>query len=1278
MKMKAQRNTRKSVRIISIVLALVMLLGACGQPGAGSGSGSGGPGNPSTGSTSGEENPSGQNPSVNPPVTTPEGTLQESTIQVLGSQSGATADGKFYLDYGTLEEEQEAAEELAIRIAAEGDVLLKNAGNILPLGSDVKRVSVFGTASYDLVHSGGGSGSGSTGQNDIPFKTLVASLEAVGMKINPSLATLYSNYGGADKEMPVSNYTKTVISTYNGYHDAAIITLSRIGSEDADLSSHDVPGHSDANDHELMLLDNEKDLIRHVKQYFDKVIVIINSSNVMQIPELNEEKDASNLGVDAVLWVGGVGNSGAMAIGQILTGEVNPSGKTVDLWEKDFSKSPTWTNFGTQSQVFDANGNRMDAIIYDEAGNDTGYRTVEYREGIYLGYRYYETLFADAAESEKAAAYSNVLYPFGYGLSYTSFAWELADDIAETAQITAANQTVTVKVKVTNTGSVAGKDVVQLYSNPPYTPGGIEKAAANLVGFAKTSLLQPGESETVSIVIAAQDLASYDWNDANGNGFIGYELEAGDYILTANKDSHTPVVTVTRTVADTILCKTDLITGETIGNVFEGDYTSVTDGYLENVLSRANGLKQPTPNAKEDRVYDDGMLAFLDSQENYQVYQDSPENLWYVSKVPDGWTQAVAHEEDFSDMTISLADMVNVKFNDPTVVDGVATAASDADSAKWDEFMNQLTWNELADLVTKGGGTNEIPSLGLDFTSYADGPVQMGSGTLWPSAPIVAATYNVELAAEQGRLIGNEVILKGNIGGWAGPAVNIHRNPLAGRAFEYYSEDGIVSARMAEAVVAAAALKGTITYVKHLILNDQEQYRNAKGGVLTFADEQVIREIYAKPFEALAKGGHTLAYMSSFNRIGYWNASVNYALHKLLVRGEWQFKGRSITDAWVKAYDPINLLVRTGDEQPLGNGSQYPVYDLTRGEWSAEKNGVLIPASAAELEQGVNSVLSPTHYYAVRTAAQHVLFSTANSIATKNGLKIETGHIYFGQYAPSTQAIAIEGLDDVANLEVIAGELPEGITVEGSSISGVSNVIGDYPITVSGITNNWITFEADVVVHVVAALEVSNGDTLLQNTDNDTITVKAGDAISLEFFSDYFAYGERYSLGGGLGALQIENYGFGRKNAGQVQIINLYQQFENWDDCTDTEANPLYRGNIGAIPRAEDATAGDMPVADVLGGNYAAAYEYSFNVSELPAGLTSSKTYQNVFGLSFGSYEAEKSLVISGTPTQPGTYEIQVTLQVPAGGVTGGWVGKLWFSGVYLGQIQRTITLVVE
>jgi len=1205
--------------------------------------------------------------------------LTPSIAGATGSQTGAMeANGRFYLDYATLEEEQIAAEELAIEIASEGMVLLKNDG-ALPLSSAEKKVSLFGTASYNLVHSGSGSGAGSVGNNGVEFKTLENSLESAGFRLNQTLVNLYKAYAGDMPEMPTSDLTNTIVSTYKSYQDVAIITLSRVGGEDEDMAAHDVKGHSDPNDHEMMLMDNEKDLIRHVKQYFDKVIVLINSSNVMQIAELNEEKTPDNLGVDAILWIGGVGNSGAMAAGKLLTGEVNPSGKTADTWLVDFTQGPSWTNYATQSQNVDEDGNRMDAAIYNEDGVDTGYRIAEYREGIYNGYRYYETAYADAAEDEKEEAYSNVLYPFGYGLSYTGFDWELVDT-ETTGTIDDRTDVITVSVKVTNTGAVAGKDVVELYSNPPYTQGGIEKAAANLVGFAKTDLLAPGESQIVTINVVAQDLASFDWDDRNGNGFSGYELEAGDYIFNINRDSHTTAISVTRTVAETILCETDLVTGETIAPVFVDDYTTVNDTLLDNQISRADGLTQPAPASKEDRTWDEGTIEFLDSQENYQPYQDNEDDPWYISSVPETWTQAAEHAEDYSDITTKLYTLAGKRFDEPTVTDGVAVAAQDEDTQAWDSFMNQLTWNDLVDLVVTGRPPKVIESLDLEINGYVNGPVQAGTGLLWPTAPIVASTFNMELAEEQGRLIANECYFL-DTRAWAGPGANLHRNPLLGRAFEYYSEDGYLAGMFASTVVRTVTEKGIICYVKHMMLNDQEQYRNTKGGVLTFADEQVIREQYAKPFEMLAKQGKTLGYMSSFNRLGYWNASADYAMQKQLVRGEWAFEGRTWTDAWVKSYAPINILVRAGDEQPLGDGRDYPTYTLTQGQWSADDNCVLVPANETETADGVNSLLSPTHYYWVRKAAQRVLFTTVNSMANKNGLDLDEGHVYFAQYIPATQGLQLDGLENITNLELVSGELPEGLTIEGTAITGVASTIGDYPITIKGVAFNWVSFQADVVVHVVNPLQVSSNAVELTNSDMDTIHVQAGEPIDLDVYSNYLQYGQQYSLGVGMGGLTIEKEGFngeGRMPASTVQIINLYKQFEDWNACADMEAHPLYRGLIGAVPRDEDSTAGDMPTADVVGGNYAEAYEYTFNCENLPEGLTVEKIMQTAYGLSYGSYEVEKSMEITGMVSTPGTYEIELSLLVPAGGVTGGWIGKLWFTNVHLGQLNRTITLIVE
>lgn len=466
------------------------------------------------------------------------------TVTPTGNTYGfAGTNARYYTDYMTLAEEQQIAKDLAIEVASEGFVLLKNENNALPLAKGGK-VSLFGMHSVSLIASTSGSAGGSTGANGIAESTLQMAMENAGYRVNAKLVDLYTKHktlGTTSNELPMSYYSAATISSYNGYDDAAIIVFSRTGSEGGDKLVSNVTDHSNPADHELMLDDNEKALVKHVKAHYPNkpIIVLINSSNILQIPELAEPKATSEYGVDAIFWVGNTGNNAIEAIGKLISGEVNPSGHTVEVWERDFTKGPSFTNFGNQTQNVDENGDTMDAFFYHN-GEATKYATIEYREGIYVGYKYYETA-ADDMNAENPGSGdewydSQVLYPYGYGLSYTTFDWELMP-AADTA-ITDPFQKMSMQVKVTNTGDVAGKEVVQVYANPPYTKGGIEKASANLAGFAKTDLLQPGQSQTVTVDWVAQDMASYDWNDANANGYTGYELEAGDYVITARSNSH--------------------------------------------------------------------------------------------------------------------------------------------------------------------------------------------------------------------------------------------------------------------------------------------------------------------------------------------------------------------------------------------------------------------------------------------------------------------------------------------------------------------------------------------------------------------------------------------------------------------------------------------------------------------------------------------------------------------------------------------------------------------
>ncbi len=1046
------------------------------------------------------------------------------------------AKSNFYPDYGTQAEMRQAAAELNIQLAEEGMVLLKNENGALPLAKDENKLTLLGYRSFNLMTGGGGSGAGRPGTYGIPLTTLAGGLEAEGYKVNQRMAAAYE---GVSAEILPSDFTPSMLSSYASYGDVAVITVSRSGSEGQDIKMHDVDGNADPSKHYLELTDAEIELVKHAKANFPKVIVLINSANVMEMGELNEEKTADNLGVDAILWIGQTGNDGAMAIGRIFSGSVNPSGHTVDTWERDFTKGPTYTNIGSMSQNSNEDGTRMDNALYvdGEIGMDAfgqSYHSVEYREGVYLGYRFYETAYDIAPEGEKEAAYENVVYPFGYGLSYTTFDWQPVEEAA--VAIEGPDQQLTVQVKVTNTGSVAGKDVVQIYVNPPYTEGGIEKATANLVGFAKTKVLQPGESEIVEVKFVAQDMASFDWNDANGNDFQGYELEAGTYEVSARYDSHTVAFTKEFTVAEGILCDKDATTGNTIEAVFSQDsgeyarYYTVNDSLAKNAVSRTD-LHQPAPATIEDRTVDADYIQSLTDEREYFSCMDSEDDLWYVAQVPAEWTQAAAEAVD-GKYPIQLKDLVGVSYTEPTVENGIATAASDADSQRWETFMNQLTWEELVSQVCAGdyGQGIAIPTIGKEVVFGGDGPTQFawnsnlffGSkgiqqfdviGTNWVVAPVVAATWNPALSLEQGRMVGNESLF-GGINEWYGPACDTHRSPFSGRNFEYYSEDGVLAGKIVAGVTKGAASKGVMIRLKHMFLNDQETNRNTAGGVLTWANEQAIREIYLKPYEIAVKEGDVNGGMTAFNRIGDAVCSTDYALLESIFRGEWNFRGTFVTDCQDYAeYRYLNLMCRTGQELPLGqtinmyNGQK--IFDArfgigyasaVEGTWSAEANCVLVAeneedaracetlrkesgdmylifhdeALTAQLAE-METVPSPTQYYAVRKSAQRVLYDYVNSNNMKNALNREVVGMEVGVTVKNNRTSVQVAFDAEAigtkDVQVISAEgLPEGLAISrGGVITGAANEVGEYEVTLSLLLDNWVKTTAPLKVIVAEA-----------------------------------------------------------------------------------------------------------------------------------------------------------------------------------------------------------------
>ncbi len=1069
----------------------------------------------------------------------------------------ASADGtgsakpNYQTDFATWEEEQDAASELNVKLAGEGAVLLKNRNNALPLKASERNVSVFGDHSDNILQSGGGAGGGSSSRS----KTLNDSMDAAGFKMNPMLKAYYANNGNPSIESDPSGLDKFAGSfgTYNG---AAVIVFSRSGSEMKDIAINDtdkgLPGYADKNAHSLMLQDNEKALIEYVKESgkFNKIVVVLNTPSPMEIAELEDDDQVSS-----ILWIGLTGADGIMALGQILNGEVNPSGKTVDIYSARFDTDPTWfnvsngSNVGASMLVKDKNGNVYDNGHSGFGGAGPNYASLDYEEGIYTGYRFYETAADDGVLDDLATSavkggknvygktaitdftdymphnddavydatdtyynrYNGVLYPFGYGLSYTDFAWELVGTNALTATEATKNDQQTIKVKVTNTGNVAGKDTVELYSDPVYTSGGIEKASKSLVTFAKTMLLQPGQSEVLELTFTPYDLASFDDVDANGNGFAGYELEAGTYKLHVSRNSHESETAVTLTVAqsapDGVMKKAaakgsngiawtkDPTTGADIDNLFskddslkdsagilnsqyantrrEGDIMAGGDAAALEFMSRGSFVKTfPDAPTDADVKFTDDAIAFLDAQTDYRAAQDKPTDPWYkeAKDISSDWTQAAERgEKDVAD--IQLWDMAGIPL---------------ANTAKWTQFMNQLTWEEMVNLVSSDGfNTPAVDAIGKPKATDADGAGQLSKGTFWAGAVLVSSSWNTELAELQGVMVGNESLFQ-NVQGWYGPSMNTHRSPFSGRNFEYYSQDGVQAAKIAAAVVGGATSKGCMTYIKHFALNDQEQNRQLNGGVITWCSEQAMREQYLKPFEASIKEGGAQATMGSFNRIGMMPSVTNYSFYVELTRKQWGLEGFSITDMYAggNTYWSGNLMVRCGTG-PLGS---YATKNLLEGEWDATNNTVLVPSGTAE---NAEKVVSPTQYFAVRDTAMRLLYEAANSNLLANGNKVPLTK-YFGE---GTQPYVKGGwgsagqeeirkeiaykLDESVNYSVVLsedelkeingtityaiseGELPAGLSFNASrgTVSGKATKAGEYKVTFTATIDKYLTVQ---------------------------------------------------------------------------------------------------------------------------------------------------------------------------------------------------------------------------
>ena len=837
---------------------------------------------------------------------------------------------------GSISEETSAeATDLVEDIADEGIVLLKNEGSTLPLTAG--NLNVFGWASTNPVYGGTGSGALNDAYHTV---TLLEGLENAGFTLNTELSDFYTAYR-ADRptiamgtqdwtlpEPPASTYTDEMMANAKAFSDTALVVISRSGGEGADLPT-DMAAVIDGSwqdgttsyagsytnnsteyadfeqgQHYLELSKTERDMLDLVCSNFENVIVVYNGANTMELGFVDEYAQ-----IKSVLWCPGTGQSGFNALGSILAGTVNPSGKTADTFVYDLTATPTWNNFHAFSYT--------NADEFAAAGfmiKSTTPRFINYNESIYVGYRFYET-----AAAEGVIDYATtVQYPFGYGLSYTSFSQTMSDLTVD------GEGNISLDVTVTNTGSVAGKDVVEVYYNPPYTNGGIEKSTANLIAFDKTEMLEPGASETITITFKAEDMASYD-ADVNK----AYVLEAGDYIISINSDSHTVIDSRTYNVPSTI------VYGE--GNARSTDATVATnqfdfaDGGVT-YLSRADGFANYAEATAAPASYEmsDELKASFINNGNYDPNEyNNADDVMPTTGASNG---------------LQLVDMRSVDYDD----------------AQWDTFLDQLTINDMDTLIALGGyQTAAVPSIGKVQTYDCDGPASInnnftGVGSVgFPSAVMIASTWNQDLASEFGRSIG-KMADEMNTTGWYAPAMNNHRSAFAGRNFEYYSEDGVLSGKMAAKAIQGAEEFGVYAYMKHFALNDQEA--NRCDMLCTWADEQSIREIYLKPFEISVKEGGCDAVMSSFNYIGHkWAGACDELLNKVL-RDEWGFVGMVLTDYFgVYGYMDADQAIRNGTDFCLVN------YDTATNH--------------------VTDTTSATGVQAMRQASKNILYTVVNSRA---------------------------------------------------------------------------------------------------------------------------------------------------------------------------------------------------------------------------------------------------------------------------------------------------------
>ncbi|MBF6626171.1 glycoside hydrolase family 3 protein [Aerococcaceae bacterium zg-BR9] len=807
-------------------------------------------------------------------------------------------------DSEAVELAQENSKAITAEIQGEGIVLLENKNNSLPLEKNSK-LNVFGIGSVATTFGGSGSGASDESNN----VTVYQGLKDAGFELNPNLVKYYesnkpkkeqqNNFdltGGDYNIYEPTSLTDEMVKEAVDYSDSAVVVFSRNGGEGGDLPMDmEEFKNGDAGKSYLELQDIELALLEKIKSAgFKKVIVLINSSNAMELGFLEDE------GITAALWIGGPGATGNTSVAKVLDGSINPSGRLVDTYAYDLTTAPAYYNAGDFAYL---NGKH-------ELGPNIDYfKFLNYNEGIYVGYRFYETRFVDnvTGETDEAAYEKLVQYPFGYGLSYTTFEQKIESSEVKDGQVT-------VKVKVTNTGEVAGKDVVQVYYTAPYIKGGIEKSHVVLAAFGKTEELKPGASETVELSYGVDEMASYDYVKAKA-----YVLDKGTYEIKVMNNAHEVIDSFEYEQKETVTFNESPRNSDNVvaTNQFDkasGDLKYVSRADWEGTL--------PTERTKHGQASDELIDLFTNPQ--YKM-DDSAEEIVTANH------------------GLTIEDLRGKDFDDPL----------------WDKLLEQLSVDDMVKLIGYGGfATQAIDSVGLPATVNSDGPAGINNlltgstGVQFTSGVVIASTWNQNLAAKLGNAMAQEAIAIGTVGLYA-PGANLHRTPFSGRNFEYYSEDPVISGKIAAATVKAAKEDGVFMYIKHFAVNDQEINRL---GVATWLNEQSLRELYLKAFEIPVKEGESTGIMSSFNRIGAtWTGGYNELLNTVL-RDEWGFKGTVVTDYNYRWFmDPTQAVLNGGDLMLNPVGKE--------------------PTAAKDTTQGRQ---------ALRRASKNIMYTVLNSAAVEN------------------------------------------------------------------------------------------------------------------------------------------------------------------------------------------------------------------------------------------------------------------------------------------------------